>query len=138
MLEKKLSNSLFSLLRKMRLTVWEGANIRKLEEEIENESVLEKRREWRGGKESLSLQTASVETSTSPWLRGARAPRIRCNPVSMRAPAIFSTDVSQVTSVLLGQLPHSLEETFYYLPWNNCIKGYKDSTVFTNKKEKHF
>lgn len=54
----------------------------------------------------------------------------------MSVPAIFSSDVTQVTGVSWGQLPHSPEETFYYLPYNNHVKGFRATEVhvFTYKQ----
>lgn len=68
MVTKKLSKSLFSLLRKMRPKFREGAEIRKSEEETGNERVLEKRREWRRGSEYESGSGICGDSLTSPWL----------------------------------------------------------------------
>lgn len=132
---------MFSLLGKVRSKVWGGAEIRKSEEERGKEGVLEKRRGWRRRKGSLEahLQRQSnkswalSEEHTPPW--------IRCDPAHMSTPAIFSSAVTQVTSVSLGQLPQSPEETFYYLPWDSRAKGlglhsYRTSLCLYTKEQR--
>lgn len=99
----------------MRPKLQEGAEIRKSEEETGNERVLEKRM-VRRGREYESGSGICGDSLTSPWLGEHTQPWIRYVPVCMSVPAIFSSDVIQVTGVSLGQLPHSPEETFYYLP----------------------
>lgn len=72
------------------------------------------------GREGMSLEAAPVET----WSKKSAALRSTFHPgCHMRAPAIFSSRVTQVSSAPLGQLPRRPEEIFYYLPWNSHAKG---------------
>lgn len=52
----------------MRPKLREGAETRKSEEETGNERVLEKRREWRRGREYESGSGICGDSLTSPWL----------------------------------------------------------------------
>lgn len=60
----------------------------------------------------------------SPVLREAHASRSRCNPADVSVPSTFSSEVTQVTGVPLGQLlRRSPEEALYYLPCSSPVKG---------------
>lgn len=87
---------------------------RKRVEREENGGEGKKARVWEQhlGRRSKSPQPQAAHSDPGPKRSCAQS-----------TPSIFSSDVTQVTSVPLGQLVLSPGEIFYYLPWDSHVKG---------------